>query len=92
MSCFIVNWCFKNELKIICISHYLSAPAFSWDAMLDMTKVELELSSDGDTFLFFEKDIKSGVPYSSKKYKKSTISIWNLMTQNKNQNVLYSCT
>ena len=53
----------------------MSAPAFSWDAMLDMTKVELELSSDGGIFLFLEKDIKSGVPYGSKKYRKSTISI-----------------
>ena len=35
-------------------SHYLSAPALIWDAMLNMTKVELELISDTDMYLFFE--------------------------------------
>ena len=35
-----------NSLKNygLCASHYLSAPALSWDAMLNMTKVELDLS------------------------------------------------
>ena len=27
----------------LCSSHYLSAPAFSWDAIFNMTKVELDL-------------------------------------------------
>ena len=36
-------------------SHYLSAPSLSWDAMLSMTKVELELILDADMCLFFEK-------------------------------------
>ena len=36
-------------------SHYLSAPALSWDAMLNMTKVELELITDPDMYIFFEK-------------------------------------
>ena len=35
-----------NSLKNygLCASHYFSAPALSWDAMLNMTKVELDLS------------------------------------------------
>ena len=33
-------------------SYYLSAPALSWDAMLNMTKVELGLISDVDIHLF----------------------------------------
>ena len=35
----------KNSLKNyeLCLSHYLSAPGLSWDAMLNMTRVELEL-------------------------------------------------
>ena len=40
---------FRNEsLKNyeLCPSHYLSAPALSWDAMLNMKKVELELIPD----------------------------------------------
>ena len=34
---------------------YLIAPALSWDAMLNMTKIELELISDPDMYIFFEK-------------------------------------
>ena len=58
-------------------SHYLSTPGLSWDAMLNMTKVKLELISDLDMYIFFEKGMRGGV---SKV--KLTISIWNLMTQN----------
>ena len=36
-------------------SHYLSPPALSWDAILNMTKIKLELISDPDTNIFFEK-------------------------------------
>ena len=40
----------SNSLKNygLCPSHYLSALALSWDAMLNMTKVELELIPDPD--------------------------------------------
>ena len=31
---------------VLCPSHYLSTPALSWDAMLNMTKVDLKLISD----------------------------------------------
>ena len=33
-------------------------PALSWDAMLNMTKIELELISASDMYLFFEKDMR----------------------------------
>ena len=36
-------------------SHNLSAPARSWDAMLNMKKVDLELSPEPDMYIFFEK-------------------------------------
>ena len=32
----------------LCSSHYLSAPALSWDAILNTTKVGLELFSAAD--------------------------------------------
>ena len=35
----------------------LSVPALSWDAMLNMTKVELKLIPDPDMYIFFETDI-----------------------------------
>ena len=35
----------NNSLKnYVCPSHYLSAPALSWDAILNMEKVELKLN------------------------------------------------
>ena len=42
--------CRNNGLKnyVLCPSHYLSTPALSWDAMLNMTKVELDLIPDPD--------------------------------------------
>ena len=41
-------------------SHYLNAEALSWDAMLSMTKVELNLLSDLDIFLFYKKGMRAG--------------------------------
>ena len=35
--------------------HYTSAPGLSWDAMLKMTKIDLETISDIDVHLFIEK-------------------------------------
>ena len=42
----------------LCPSHYLSAPALSWYAMLNITKVELELVTDPGMYIFFEKNYK----------------------------------
>ena len=52
----------------LCPSHYLSAPSLSWDAMLNMTNVELKLITDSDMYVFFEKDIRDGVSYISNRY------------------------
>ena len=38
-----------------CPSHFLSETAFPWDAMLNMTKADLELFTDFDKYLFFER-------------------------------------
>ena len=46
----------------------MSAPAFSWDSMLNMTKNELEVISDADIYSFFEKGMRGGVSYISKRY------------------------
>ena len=32
--------------------HYFSSPGISWDAMVEITQIELELISDIDTYLF----------------------------------------
>ena len=49
----------------LCLSHNLSATDLSWDIMLNMTKVELELTPDPDKFIFFEKGMRGEVSYIS---------------------------
>ena len=47
----------NNSLKNygLCPSHYLSTPALSWDAMLNMIKLKLELIPHLNMYIFFEK-------------------------------------
>ena len=54
----------------LCPSQYLSAPAWSWDAMLNMTKIKLELISDPDMYTFFEKGRRGRVSHISNRYSK----------------------
>ena len=44
--------------------------SLSWDATLNMTKVELELISYTYLYLFLEKGMRVGVSYISKRYSK----------------------
>ena len=65
---------FKNrclEDYGLCPSHYLTTPDLSWDTMLSLTKIDLELISDVDMYLFFKKDIRVGAFYISKRYRKA---------------------
>ena len=41
--------------------HYFSSPGLSWDAMLKMTGIKLELISDIDMHLFIEKGMRGGL-------------------------------
>ena len=57
---------FKNKsLKNydLCPSDYLSASALSSDAILNMTKVELELIPGPDMSIFLEKGMRGGASY-----------------------------
>ena len=47
--------------------HYFSSPGLSWDAMLKMTGIELELISDIDMHLFIEKGMRGGISYIAKR-------------------------
>ena len=59
--------------------HYFSAPGLSWDAMLKMTKIELEKISDPDKYMFFEQGMRGGVSYINKRYSEAS----------KNKHILY---
>ena len=48
--------------------HYFTSPGLSWDAMLKMTKVELELMTDIDMFQFIEKALRGGISYISHRH------------------------
>ena len=43
--------------------YYVSSPGLSWDAMLNMTKVNLDLISDVDMQIFIEKGMRGGISY-----------------------------
>ena len=62
----------NNSLKNYgCPSHYLRAAALSWDAMPNMTKVEIEFIPDPYMYKFFEKDMRGGVYYISNRFSKA---------------------
>ena len=49
----------------------MRGPALTWDAMLNMTKVELGLIPDHDIFTFFEKSVSGGVSFNSNRNSKA---------------------
>ena len=48
--------------------HYFMSPGLSWDAMLKMTNIKLELMTDIDMFQFIEKGMCGGVSYIANRY------------------------
>ena len=69
----LISTCLKSYNLDPC--HYFSAPGFSWDAMLKMTKVELENISNADIYLFIEKGMRGGISCASKRYSKDIAQI-----------------
>ena len=63
------NICLKNYgLDPV---YYYTAPGLAWDAMLKMTKINLELLSDVDMLLMVEKGIRGGISIISNRYGKA---------------------
>ena len=63
---------FENFRKT-CL-HYFTSPGLSWDAMLKMTNIKLELMSDIDMFQFVEKGLRGGFSYISNRSSKANIN------------------
>ena len=51
--------------------HYFTSPGLSWDAILKMTDIQLELMTDIDMFQFIEKGMRGGVSYIANRYGKA---------------------
>ena len=51
--------------------HYFSSPGLSWDAMLKMTGIKLDLITDIDMSQFIEKGMRGGISYICTRYAKA---------------------
>ena len=51
--------------------HYFTSPGLSWDAMLKMTNIKLELMTNVDMYLFIEKGLRGGISYIANRYGKA---------------------
>ena len=51
--------------------HYYTAPGLTWDVMLKITEVEIDLISDPDMYLMVERGIRGGISTITKRYAKA---------------------
>ena len=82
-----INTCFEYYGLDTC--HYFSSPGLNWDAMLEITEIELKLISDIDLFLFVEKVMSGGISTLLKYLVKSIIYTWNHMAKASQVNILH---
>ena len=82
----------NNSLKNygLCPSHYLSAPGLSWDTMLKMKKIKLELITGLDIYIFFEKCTRGGISYISNRYSKANNKYLKMYHPKQESNILHT--
>ena len=68
--------------------YYFSAPVLLWDAMLKITKEELEKICDRDKYMFFEQEMRIRISYINKRYSETSKNI-NILYLDMNK--LYEC-
>ena len=73
---------FTYETYELDCRYSFTLPGYSWEYMLKMTKIELELISDSDIYLFLMDTIKGGNTVCNKKYIKAD----NIYTRKKDEN------
>ena len=64
-----INTCLEYYGLDFC--HYFSSSGLSWDAVLQITEIELELISDIHMYLFVEKRMRGGIFYIAKRFSKA---------------------
>ena len=69
-------------------AHFLSAPRLAWKACLKKTNVKLELLTDNDMLLMFEKGIRGGMCQAIYRYAKANNKYMNNYDKNKESSYL----
>ena len=59
-------------------AHFYTAPGLAWTAALKITKIKLELLTDYDMFLMFEKGIRGGITQAVHCYAKANNTTWEI--------------
>ena len=72
--------CLQNYKLDPC--HYFTSPGLSWDAMLKMTDIKLELITDIDRYQFIEKGLRGGTSYIANRYGKANNKYMNNYDEN----------
>ena len=69
-------------------SNAFSSPGLTWNVMLKMTEIELELISDNEMYLFVENGMRVGISYNANYLVKPIINTCNLTVIKNQANLL----